>query len=775
MKSHPAIFLLAAGCLGGLCGRASAAQPEPRAAYVFPAGGQAGKTFRVLVGGQRLRGAEQALFSNPAIRARVVGYTPLLPQREINTLRDKLRALQRKRSAAAARTRRKIRFPRNATNVWTQADAEALAQLRAKLLDQARRRDNPALGETVELEVAIAPGARPGPCDLRLRTAGGLTAPLRFVVDTLREYVEEERPIVWWRRASRIGGLIRKTDLLPPPKPMRVALPAVINGRIAPGESDRFLFYARKGDRLVFRVQARNLIPYLADAVPGWFQPVLALYDAEGRRLAYADDFRFDPDPALLWEAPRSGNFTLEIRDSIYRGREDFVYRIRAGAMPFATAVFPLGGPAGETTKIALQGWNLPARSIAVAPKEKGILRLSIPGTEGSLDRILFQAGEAPEALEREPEDWTSPQKVQTPITVNGRIDSPEDQDAFAFAGRAGEEIVAEVWARRLGSPLDAELRLLDPAGRRVAVSDDREDPAFGLLTHHADPCLRLRLPADGTYRLCLRDAQARGGPAYAYRLRISQPQPDFEARLAPSSLFLRPGQSVVLTASVIRRDGFEGPVALRLAEAPSGFFLDGGRVPAGTNRVQLTLTAPVRPESRSAILRFEASARVGGRTLTRLVVPADERMQAFIYRHLVPAEACFAAFNGRSRAARPMRPAGVSPIAVSPSGEALARFTGPLAWAKGTVRLDPLAPEEGIRVAQISRRAGTLAVRLKFDPAKFPPGTEGNLILSASLQRAVRVKDAKSGKGNKASTVRRVPLGVLPAIPFRVKGSSRR
>ena len=50
----------------------------------------------------------------------------------------------------------------------------------------------------------------------------------------------------------------------------------------------------------------------------------------------------------------------IEIKDSIYRGREDFVYRITVGELPFVTSVFPLGGPAGTPPKVELKGWNLP-------------------------------------------------------------------------------------------------------------------------------------------------------------------------------------------------------------------------------------------------------------------------------------------------------------------------------------------------------------------------------------------------------------------------------
>src|ERR1035437_8645521 len=84
----------------------------------------------------------------------------------------------------------------------------------------------------------------------------------------------------------------------------RITLPCTVNGQVASGEVNRYRFKARKGQRLVLTTEARSLIPYIADAVPGWFQPVLALYDATGKELAYDDDYRFNPDPVIFFEVP---------------------------------------------------------------------------------------------------------------------------------------------------------------------------------------------------------------------------------------------------------------------------------------------------------------------------------------------------------------------------------------------------------------------------------------------------------------------------------------
>ena len=54
----------------------------------------------------------------------------------------------------------------------------------------------------------------------------------------------------------------------------------------------------------------------------------------------------------------------MEIKDALYRGREDFVYRITIGELPFVTGIFPLGGRAGAQDRRRADGLE-PAREQA--------------------------------------------------------------------------------------------------------------------------------------------------------------------------------------------------------------------------------------------------------------------------------------------------------------------------------------------------------------------------------------------------------------------------
>ena len=134
---------------------------------------------------------------------------------------------------------------------------------------------------------------------------------------------------------------------------------------------------------------------------------------------------------------------------------------------------------------------------------------------------------------------------------------------------------------------------ITDAAGRQLAFNDDHEDKGSGLITQHADSYLSVKLPASGAYLVHLGDTQHKGGPDYAYRLRLSEPRPDFELRVPPASLNVRSGGNVALTVWAIRRDGFNGEISLALAHAPDGFTLSGARLPANQDRVSVTMAAP--------------------------------------------------------------------------------------------------------------------------------------------------------------------------------------
>jgi hypothetical protein len=735
---------------------ARAQQNLPHAAYVYPAGGQQGATFEVTVGGQFLDGADAVYVSGAGIKAEIIGFFRPLPPLEIDNLRKQLKELQEKR----------------ATGAWTAADTEAATTIREKIATTIKRRENPAFAETVTLRVTIAPDATPGERELRLTANGGLTNPLIFCVGQLREVSKKAA----WKAVIPLEERNAKALRNPQPRatpgepPTDIMLPVTVNGEIMPGGTDQFHFQAHKGQHLVIAAQTRALIPYISDAVPGWFQAALTVYDSAGIEVAYADQYRFQQEPVILYEVPKDGEYLLQIRDALYRGREDFVYRVTVGELPFVTGIFPLGGSVGSSTPIALTGWNLPVRKITQSASEAGIRSVSIAEGHWNSNPIVFAADTLPE-ITANPRNHTAAhaQPLKLPIIVNGKIAVAGEWEVFRFAGRAGDQIVAEVLARRLNSPLDSVLKLTDARGKELAFNDDFEDPGAALITHQADSRIALKLPATGTYYLYLGDAQHQGGQDYAYRLRVGYARPDFELRVAPSSINIRPGMTVPISIYALRRNGFAGEIIVQLKDALPGLVLTGGRIPPGQDSVRATLSAPAQPIQVPRELYLEGEATIEGHAIRHPGIPADDMMQAFAWHHLVPAKNALVVVKGPGRwRNNPWKFVDARPLKLPAGGTAqLQLLLSPGAFAQQAaerLHLELDTPPDGIVIDSISHAGKDLALRLRADASKVKPGLKGNLIVDASIDVA-----APSADGKPQANSRRVPLGVLPAIPFEI------
>jgi len=383
-----------------------------------------------------------------------------------------------------------------------------------------------SIASLVFIEVTIASDAGPGERELRLATLRGVSNPIAFHVGQLPESTRKPMITATIQTLGKEEQALRRRPADEVEDQIKV--PCTLNGQIASGEVNRYRFEARKGQRLVISTLARQLIPYVADAVPGWFQPVLALYDTQGKEVAYADDYRFKPDPVILFEVPKDGEYVLAITDAIYRGREDFVYRITIGELPFVESLFPLGRQAGTVMTPVMKGWNLQGATLTPPAKDArpGIRSLAASRKGFVSNRVPFAVDTLPDGSDQEPNNTlAAAQKVSLPIIVSGRIDKPDDWDVFQFVGKSNATIVVEVQARRLDSPLDSVIKLTDAAGRVLAFNDDREDLGAGVNTHHADSWFMARLPAEGAYYVHLGDTARKGGEEYGYRLRISAPQ----------------------------------------------------------------------------------------------------------------------------------------------------------------------------------------------------------------------------------------------------------
>jgi hypothetical protein len=260
-------------------------------------------------------------------------------------------------------------------------------------------------------------------------------------------------------------------------------------------------------------------------------------------------------------------------------------------------------------------------------------------------------------------------------------------------------------------------------------------------------------------------DAQHHGGMDYGYRLRISGPRPDFDLRVVPSSINARAGMSVPLTVYALRKDGFSNEITMALSGDLAGFSLSGGKVPANQDQVRLTLTAPSAPLKQPASLELEGRALIQGEAVIRRAVPAEDMMQAFAYRHLVPAKELMALVTGRWPIKSSVKILGESPVKIPVGGTARVQISGPASGFADRFQLELSDPPEGITIRNVAAVAAGTELLLQSDAAKVKQGQKGNLIVNIIPGN----NQASSKKGKQQGNTRRAAIATLPAIPFEI------
>ena len=107
----------------------------------------------------------------------------------------------------------------------------------------------------------------------------------------------------------------------------------VLNGVIEqPKNSHFFRFDAKAGERYMFRAESMKLGYHL--------DPTINLLDSEGKSLAFEDDLVIDErsdeyqlDCDLSYSFQQSGTYYVAIRDGMYRGGDQLVYRLTVQRM----------------------------------------------------------------------------------------------------------------------------------------------------------------------------------------------------------------------------------------------------------------------------------------------------------------------------------------------------------------------------------------------------------------------------------------------------------
>jgi hypothetical protein len=488
--------------------------------------------------------------------------------------------------------------------------------------------------------VTIGPNVPSGVYELYARGLFGLSNPRIFVVGTQSETREVEP-----------NNTLEQANDLP--------LGGIVNGTIgSETDVDVYRFAGKKGQRFVAFCRAADLDSRLA--------PVLELADAEGRRLGYARQER-QKDPVVDVTLPADATYFLRVHDLLYRGGAEYGYRVSAGSIPHIDYIMPPCGVAGSTAKYTLFGRNLPDGKPAGVqvdgrPLEKCQVEIALPATAplvpahttlrswdaglgvvsyvaktpfGESNPVLISLTHVAPVLEREPNDTPqTAQEITVPCEFAGQFQAPGDTDYVTFHARDGQVFWIEVFADRLGSQADPYLVVeqvehnskgKEVVTRMTAVDDENTNLAPAVFdTRTDDPSYRFRAPADGTYRIQLRDRafESRGDPRLVYRLSIRPEEPDFQLVVLPQfpkrgtvpavstwALGLRKGDSRDVELLVIRKDGFREPIEVRAEGLPPGVTCRGSALAANAKSGELIFTAAGDAPESSALIHVYGTA----------------------------------------------------------------------------------------------------------------------------------------------------------------------
>jgi len=557
-------FICAACALAAL----SLCAADPYVGYIYPSGMQAGTTNRLIIGGQNLNRINGLRFSTEGLRVLKVENVPGFP----NPTGPQKKHLTKWLDGIAAGNLEEPPLPEDPhidewrSNSWWRVlgtlDVGQLAIVESDLFTPKNPlQATPSLRQKILVTVEADPSVKPGRGELCLYGPNGISAPRPFEISPVAHVAEP----------------LYAPPHRPAPEPPPVDVPAggevILDGQIMPGATDSFSLRLEKGRRYSFKTTARELQPYVGDAVPGFFNASLTLKDEKGETVAFADDeLRFRPDPVMDFAPEADGVYRLEIHDVLYRGREDFVYSISVAE----------GRAASENR----------------APGADGVV---MPGEVAR--RQFF-------------------------------VESP---------GR----MVFDVWARRLGSPLDAVLTLRRVSdGAELACWDDVTNTVFvGTIPQtECDPHGEFDFAEPGWYEADISDRTGHGGQDYFWRLDVCPPDPGFAVYSTRSTLPLLIKNPLKVGFRVVRRDGFDGDVKL---EFPEGVRCVGGVVTSGVDVVTAQLFSKGKGVPVPSPAQVFATAEIGGKTVRVPVVPCDEYEQAFAWKHLVPAETFLMTLQG--------------------------------------------------------------------------------------------------------------------------------
>jgi hypothetical protein len=445
-----------------------------------------------------------------------------------------------------------------------------------------------------------------GTLDVRVVNKNGLSNPRAFVVGTLTD-VSEAEP---------------NNDV---PQAQKIDLDTTVNGIIStPTDVDFVTFRAKAG---------QNVVVYcLTTSIDSRMIADLMVSGPDGKPLASNRGYR-GGDAVLDFKAPADGDYLVRLSQFAYTtGGYDHFYRLTVTTQEWVDALYPpLTGTMptpysrnGPGIKISGIDRRAPESNIGpsrlITPTAAMIDALDPPARMPGANLILGSQG-GNVALDNEKNNTAADaQEVKPPCDVAGRIAKKGERHWYSFAAKKGEVWTLEVFAERIGSPVDAYFVLTDEKGKTITEQDDGPDTLSPnqFYTRSDDPGrYKFTVPADGTYKVMVstREAAVQFGVRDQYVLRIAKEKPDFRLAVMPmvphipDAGTLPKGGAAVFAVFVFRFDGFNDAIELSATDLPKGVTCPKQVIGAGQTRGTLVLVAGKDAEEWEGFVKVRATA----------------------------------------------------------------------------------------------------------------------------------------------------------------------
>ena len=446
----------------------------------------------------------------------------------------------------------------------------------------------PPVVASIKLKITVAADAAPGVREFRVASSVGLSS--------LGQLLVVDAPVV----AELPGNSV-------PAKAQRVPVPAVICGRIEAAENvDYYQFAAKAGQVLTFEVACARIQDKIHD-LQKHADPLVAVFDLDGKELAANDDGYF-ADPVLEFAVPRDGEYRLAVRDAKYDGDPRWAYALSVTDQPYARLVYPLAVNPGKDATVEPVG---SARLLRPAwaltpPTAPGLHLVTLAHAGGRTNPVPVVVTPLPLVSEVEPNDEpAAATRMTLPGGANGRIGTKRDLDHFVFKAAKGKPIRLEIFARRFGtilrSQLDSQIDVTTADGSKVLASNDD--------LNGKDAGLTFTPPADGDYVVRVRDLNNKGGEAFVYYLECDFARPDFALKCDPSKAMIGPGSRTAWYVQVARTNGFAGPVKVEVNGLPAGVTVNALTIPANMTQGCLVVSAAADAKMDATIVTVTGTA----------------------------------------------------------------------------------------------------------------------------------------------------------------------